>query len=190
MNNSLNPNLISGLKFAYKNFIESVHDKDLEYIEKNCEKTFVNKISNSINSNQLFISETDTIIINISSVEIEIHFGVRTNRKNNNLNVDSKFVSFMLPNFIRKKSNLTRVYFYNSKNKFTSVAKLDIEFHSNLILKKSPIKEQKFKTHNVIFEIQCNPFYLSKQLFSDNQKEKLEIIISDFDNFMKGNPFI
>ena len=84
MNKTLNPNTISGLKFAYKNFIESVYDKDFEYIQKNCEKTFGEKVSKSINEEKLFISESDTSI-NLSLTNIEFHIGAESNRYNNKL---------------------------------------------------------------------------------------------------------
>ena len=57
MIDTLSSNTKSGLKFAYKNFLESVYDQDLVYIEKNCEKRFAEIISNSIQKKELFISD-------------------------------------------------------------------------------------------------------------------------------------
>ena len=125
MIDTLSSNTKSGLKFAYKNFLESVYDQDLVYIEKNCEKRFAEIISNSIQKKELFIYESNTNI-NLSIVKIEFHFGAESNRNNNKLNgvfkVDSNLLSsmkaqFKLPDYVDEISNI----YASKKMKFPKI---------------------------------------------------------------------
>lgn len=214
----LSSDFSEGLKFAFKNFLQAVHENDHEYISENTEREFGKKVIKNIKDykGKLYIypEDEEQIRILINGMKFDLHLCVEADRESNKKNGVSK-----LPSSVGEMmSKMMRINISNENNPFkeglsfyqaktitfppmmTSVARFHIEFNSNLILSKKAASDQQEEKHSVTFDVQGKtPFDLlstfNKSFMKNapvpiqaNPPEK--IIISDFDNCMQGNPLV
>jgi hypothetical protein len=204
----INKEITSGLQFAYRNFIEAIYDKDLEFIKENCEQYFAEKLENSITEDKkkLYISSPSEVSVEISSIKFETHYGITTNRNDNRMRNLKKLDGLLdnlkiipIPKFLLDKipelSNLFNFYKPPNADKVEDrlVLRLNADIQTNLILSRSSSKVDVPEMHNVVFEIQTDdPIYIKYFILSsfgtNNQTDDFrmadKIIISDFDNYM------
>jgi hypothetical protein len=214
------PEINKGIEFTYKNFIFALKENDQEYLEKICEQEFANKIkqniktleNNTINTN--FQDENDpNIKINIISINPEVNFFISASRKKNKENkAEIKSVDklqagkFKLFNYFKKDIEHFIKFYECTPHMLTIVLRLLVDIETNLILvkdKKDNNNKKEFETHHMIIEAETddpsqfakiiNSRTMSFLLFSSkskNESTNFDWKMSDFDDFMKGNPLI
>lgn len=191
---------LEGFKYIYRNFIEAINDKDEEYIEKVCEETFAKKLIESIKDEKVYlndIGESDKSV-KIEKINFELYYGIKTNREENRKQGVKKEREFQLPFTHIKPKVIMHMGPFNTYVVF----RLIVDFRTNIILDEQPISDEtKSEVHSIIFENesqdqkvifhildQTQASIFQKLMFS--KKKNLDWKISDFDNFMGGNPLL
>jgi hypothetical protein len=215
---SINVDFLEGIKFAYRNLIEALYDRDYEFLEGACEESLAKKLEKSMNEykDELFISSPKDILVQISSLKMECHIGISTSRyknslikleKCNNAFESNKGFPFN-PNILNSLPGFENLFnFYkqqdNSILKYY-VIRLNVDMKSNLILSRNSLNYDTTEIHNVLFELESTDRNILFNIFSkssimkaagfyrnsDSSELPEKIIISDFDNVMNGNPLL
>jgi len=216
---SINVDILVGLQFAYRNLIEALYDRDYGFLSDTCEESLAKNLEKSMKEykDELFISSPTDVSVELSSLKMEIHMGITTNRNRNSMSNIKKSNSFFdsqkampfNPSFLNSIPGFENLFnFYRSQdnNSFIKniVIRLNADIKTNLILSRHSLNADVSEIHNVMFELESsNPNVYLNILSQSNilkstgffrdipaSEHPEKIIISDFDNFMKGNPLI
>lgn len=222
----LNPQIVPGIEFGYRNFIEAVYDKDFDYLSQICEENFAQSLEKSIEDNKhdLYISSPEDIDVRVMDLKFDLHLPLTVDRNKNNQYEFTKseenngFMNIngtQIPKFLNL-GNIFNFYTVNmNKVKMDGlqpsfVLRITADIKTNLILSNSEIKKESSETHNILFEIEYNKIdsivealnvpnmlltyfkFMKPNQFNNNSDSNPDkkAIISDFDNFMKGNPLV
>lgn len=185
----------------------AISTKDLDNIRKNSERRFAISLIETLQEekDQLHLNQIDQneIRITIEKIKMSICFGLSLDRDlNKNLvksNDKNKRLSFFLKHI---PEDLLDINFYENEdgNIITnnSVVRFLIDFNTNYVISKDKVSDPNiFEKHSLIMESDIKnektlfkilrQNFMSKMMQTD---EEIKLVVSDFDEFLKGNKLI
>jgi hypothetical protein len=154
--------LVKSFFKTYKNFIQAISEKELEYLEKNCERKFGDSLIETLEEekDELHLNQIDPseIRISIEKIVMSINFGLSLNRDLNKNLVKSEDRSKRLAFFLKLvPKDLLDINYYEKEdgNIMTdhSVVRFLIDYKTNYVISKEKISDPTlFEEHNLILE--------------------------------------